>query len=401
VRRGNKAYEAKRYDEAMKAYEQADVESPESPVIAFDKGAAQYRAEDFGAARESFEKAAKGSRDPLFEAKCRYNLGDCWFREVRRQMDSDLGKAVEACERSVDEFQAALALDPTMAAARRNIEVVRRLWKTILDEQKRRQEEQKAQQEQAQKLAEQLKQLIERQDKAAGQSAELAQQQASGGTTPAVQQQSAAQAEGQRQLGQDTQALADTLQQSASQAQPPPGGFPGGPMTPSASTGGPAPSSPPHPAVQHMADARQAQDQATEKLGQTQPEPANADQKQAAEALRKALESMSQEQQGQQGQKQQQEQEQEQEQGKEQEQEQGKEKGEEQQGKEGEQEQEKAEQAAAEEGGEQDEESKDRPQAKARLADQDARDILDDEKRNRERRTAAEQRGITPVDKDW
>jgi len=411
VRRGNRAYEAGRFDEAMKAYEQADVESPESPVVAFNQGTVKYRAEDFAAAREAFQKAAKGSRDPRFEAKCRYNLGDCWFREVRRQMDSDLAKAVEACERSVDEYQAALALDPQLEAARRNIEVVRRLWKSILDEQKRRQEEQKAQQEQQQKLAEQLKQLIERQEQAAGQSAELAKQQASEGPSQAVQQQAAAQAGSQTQLGKDTQAFADTLQQTAAQAQPPQAA-PGTAAAPQ-----PQPAAPQHPALSHLQEARQAQDQAVQKLGQTQPGAATDDQKQAAEALRKALESMSQKQDGQQGQQPQQGQQQQQEpkqqdQGKDpqngEEQKPGQEQ-EEKQGQEQEQGQgqgqgqgeEQAQQQEAQEGGEENQDPKDRQQARARLADEDARDILDHEKRNRDRRTAGEQRGLAPVDKDW
>ena len=394
VRRGNKAYEAKRYDEAMKAYEQADVESPESPVVAFNQGAVHYRAEDYAAARESFEKAAKASRDPAFEANCRYNVGDTWFKEARRQMDSDLKKAVEACERSVDNYQAALALQPEFEAARRNIEIVRRLWKSILDEQKRRQEQQKAQQEEQQKFAEQMKQLIERQETAAGQSTALAKQQESAGASPAVQEQSAAQAKDQRQLGEDTQAAADKLAEMLRQAQPPP---PGG------AAGSPPPASPPsQPAQEQMNQARQLQEQAAGKLEQTQPQPASADQKQAAEALRKALESLSKPQDGQEQKQEGQKQDQ---------------KGQEEQKKDGQKQDQKGQEGQKQEDQKQDQKKQEEPQAaqeggkepqgqdpqqaRARLADQDARNILDDEKRNRDRRTAAEQQGVAPVDKDW
>ncbi|NLF16151.1 MAG: tetratricopeptide repeat protein, partial [Lentisphaerae bacterium] len=114
VRRGNDAYAAGRYEEAMKAYDQADVESPESPVVAFNRGAALYRTGDVAAAREAFSEAARRSRDPAFEAQCRYNIGNGWFQEARRQKDSDLAKAIEACEHSVDNYQAALVLEPEM-----------------------------------------------------------------------------------------------------------------------------------------------------------------------------------------------------------------------------------------------------------------------------------------------
>jgi hypothetical protein len=398
VRRGNKAYGAGRYDEAMKAYEQADVERPESPVVMFNQGAVHYRAEDYVAARESFEKAAKASRDPAFEANCRYNVGDTWFKEARRQMDSDLKKAVEACERSVDNYQAALALRPELEAARRNIEIVRRLWKSILDEQKKRQEQQKAQQEEQQKFAEEMKQLIERQEKAAGQSAELGKKQESAGASQAVQDQSSVQAKDQRQLGQDTQAAADQLTQMLSQAPPPPaGGTPAGAPSPS------------HPAQEQMQQARQLQDQAASKLDQAQPKPASADQKQAAEALRKALESLSKPPEDPQPEGQKQDQKQDPQQDGQKQDQKGQEEQKQDQGKEGQkqdgqeqqkQDGEKQQQAAAKEGGKEPQDQ-DQKQVKARLADQDARNILDDEKRNRDRRTAAEQQGVAPVDKDW
>ena len=410
VKRGNTAYAAGRYDEAMKAYEQADVESPESPVVAFNQGTVHYRTEDYAAARESFAEAARRSRDPVFEAGCRYNTGNCWFKEARRQMDSDLKKAVEACESSVDSYQAALALHPEFEDAKRNIEVVRRLWKSILDEQKRRQEQQQAQQEQQQKLAEQLRQLIERQEKAARESADLAKGQEAQNANQAVREQSSAQADVQRQLGQDTQATADSLQQMLSQSQAPAPANPGG--TP------PPPQAPGHPALEHMAQARERQDQAAQKLDQCQPKPASGDQSQAAEALRQALDSLSQtqqeqqDQQGKQNQPQQQnpqgrqqqpgEKGKEQEQGREQEKPpQEQEKGPGQEAKQPPQEQEKQEQAATVKEGKEEGEPKEQPQARTRLVDQDARDILDAEKRNRDRRTAAEQDGIQPVDKDW
>lgn len=418
VKRGNAAYEAERYDEAMKAYEQADVESPESPVVAFNQGAVHYRAEDYAAARQAFAEAARRSRDPAFEASCRYNTGNCWFKEARRQMDSDLKKAVEACENSVDSYQAALALKPDFLEAKRNIEVVRRLWKSILDEQKRRQEEQKAQQEQQQKLQEELKQLIERQEKAAGQSAELAKKQDAEGSTQAVQEQSATQADAQRQLGEDTQAVTDSLQQRlapaphAAQASGTPGAAPG------TAAGGASPpaQAPTHPALDHMGEARGLQDQATQKLEQRLPRPAAGDQTQAAAALRRALESLSQDQkeppqQGGQEQREQQqqqgqqpaEQKPEQEKGKEEGEQKGKQdqQGQDQQGQDQQEEQGEPQQAASAQEGKEGEESEERQQASARLADQDARDILDEEKRNRDRRTAAEQDGIQPVDKDW
>jgi len=50
VSRGNTAYAAGQYDEALEAYDAASVEAPESARIYFNKGAAYYRQGDYSSA---------------------------------------------------------------------------------------------------------------------------------------------------------------------------------------------------------------------------------------------------------------------------------------------------------------------------------------------------------------
>ena len=47
VERGNAAYRAGQYGEALEAYDKASVDAPESPHIYFNKGGAYYRKSDF------------------------------------------------------------------------------------------------------------------------------------------------------------------------------------------------------------------------------------------------------------------------------------------------------------------------------------------------------------------
>lgn len=391
VRKGNAAFAGGDFNEAMSAYEEADVEAPNSAVIEFNKGTVFYRQDDITAAREAFAKAAANAPDAAFEANARYNIGNCWFREARRQRDSDPKKALETCEKAIDSYHTALALNPDLVDARRNIEVSRMLWKSILDEQRKRQEEQRQQQE----LAEELKKLEQRQRQAAEQSAKLAGKKRSEGTTPEVAGHSREQAGAQQQLKQDTQEAARQMEEGARQASAP---SPGSPTPPEP----PGDEDPLQQALTHLEEALQAQERAVEQLEKTRPEGAEPDQKQAADALRKALESLSGQQDRQQANDQQQDEDRQQE-GDEQQSDDGGREDDEQQGddrgREDDQRQDGSRQPdqARQPDPEADQEEPD----EAMMLDQDARDILDQEKINRERQRAARQRGVRPVEKDW
>ena len=163
VRQGNAAYSKGEYDKAIAAYNESSVNAPESPYIYFNKGAALYKKGDYSAAIEAFEKAALKSKDPGLEAKSKFNLGNCLYRDAERQQDSDLNKAIEGCTKSVRYYQEALKLDPGFKAAAENIEVVRLVMKDILDKMNKQKEAARQQQEKVEKTAEKLKELVKRQ----------------------------------------------------------------------------------------------------------------------------------------------------------------------------------------------------------------------------------------------
>ncbi|MFC1493770.1 tetratricopeptide repeat protein [Thermodesulfobacteriota bacterium] len=140
---GNKSWIAGDYEDALKKYNEATVDDPESPYIYFNKGTALYKKGNYNDAVYAFEKAALKSKDPHMESKSRFNLGNCAFREAERQMDSDLKKSLEYCEKSIKHFHDALKLDPGLNEAAENIEVVRLVMKNILDEIKKQEQEAK------------------------------------------------------------------------------------------------------------------------------------------------------------------------------------------------------------------------------------------------------------------
>ena len=282
VGRGNAAYMAGEYDEAISAYEEASVDAPESPHIYFNRGAALYKKGDYSGATEAFEKAALKSRDLQLEAKSKFNLGNCAFREAERQQDSDLNKALEACTKSIQHYQEALDLDPAFNEAAENIEVVRLIMKTILDEINKQKEAAQKQQQ----TVDQLKELIKKQEKALDRNREIRDERSRKGDSDELRDRVQDLAQGQNDLKAETEDLAKNM--------PKPGGQNAQPAE--------------NPAEKHLKNAAKEQAAASGNLEQNHTEVAATNQEKALKELNDALSSLEQKQcGGDQKQKQQQE----------------------------------------------------------------------------------------------
>jgi Ca-activated chloride channel family protein len=107
----NRAYDAKQWDEASKLYDEAQVQAPESPEIAYNLGNAMYRQGKFGDAIAHLRRAAE-SDDPTLRQQSFYNLGNALHDS------GDLQRAVQA-------YRAALRLDPRDHDAKVNYEKTR------------------------------------------------------------------------------------------------------------------------------------------------------------------------------------------------------------------------------------------------------------------------------------
>ncbi len=183
VRRGNDSFDRGDFDGAAEYYELASVKIPESPIVEFNFGNVEYMRGDFAAARGRFEEAALASRDLSLEAQALYNIGNCTFRQGQRQADSDLEKALEFFKESVEHYSVALEKEPGMPDAAHNLEVARLVIKDLLDAIKKQQEQMKEQQEKLREVVDSLLAVMKRQDTALGRSLDLSGSQEKG--TPA------------------------------------------------------------------------------------------------------------------------------------------------------------------------------------------------------------------------
>lgn len=350
IEEGNIAYLAGEYDRALSTYEEASVAAPESPVIYFNKGATLYQMGDYAAATDAFEKAALKARDLQLEAKSKFNLGNCAFREGERQQDSDLNKALEALTKSIQHYQEALKLAPDFVEAAENIEVARLVMKNILDAINKQEEAAQQQQEAMKQAAKKIEELIEKQQQALDRNQQLDHERRSKGNSDTLRQQVQDLAKEQRDIQAETEDLAKNMPKPAGQQ----------------------PFSEETPAEKHLKNAEKEQNAASEHLEENHTSEAKPNQEKALKELKDALESLKEDQESGGGQKQEQ-----------------------QQGNQQEQEGVSPEENPQDPGEQQEERA-----AEAQLME-DAHDILDEEKENRERRQMQAAGAYRDVDKDW
>jgi hypothetical protein len=123
-----------RYDEAGKAFREADVAKPDDLCIAFNRACAAAAAQDTEKAVELFQKAAL-SRDQGLAVGARYNLGSLAAAQGRAVFGAQPEEAapetrqegLEHLHRAVRHFREVLSLEKDHEEARYNLELIR-LW---------------------------------------------------------------------------------------------------------------------------------------------------------------------------------------------------------------------------------------------------------------------------------
>ncbi len=145
IRRAAELYGRQRYEEALAALDSVGerVDARLRPAWLFDRAATLYRLGRIDDARESWTQAASQA-DPALEAACRYNLGNCDYRQALAAANNpqQAAAALELIERAIENYRDAIRLDPALEDARANLELA-----TRLREQLRRQMQQQPQQQ--------------------------------------------------------------------------------------------------------------------------------------------------------------------------------------------------------------------------------------------------------------
>lgn len=390
VKKGNTCYEQGDYEGALAAFKAArqQIESAGHQdglaAVCFDEGAAHYQLGQFEEAALAFSQASALASSPeaaddAIQARAEYNLGNCAFRSAQAMLQGDLEGALSQLDASVEHYRNARRLvrergteelAPYAERAAHNIEVARLAMKALRDEMQRRQQQQQEQQQQREEARRKLDELIQEQQQNTERTKQTREQRQQDPEPQPRQQQMEEDeqlARQQEQTREKTQALSDQLDQQT-----------------------PGPSK--EEVKQHLDQSTEKQAAARKKLREGELDQAGDEQQAALDELEKARKALEDDrnQQNRDGGKKQDTQDGEQQQDGQNQPESSQEQQENQQNQ---QPPSQNQQSPGQRQGEQDME--------AAPLDETARDILEEEQRNREKRRVIVQGGYQPVEKDW
>lgn len=147
----NRLYKAGKYDAALKLYDEALISNPDSPILHFNLGSANFKKGDYEKAVSWFEKAAL-SGDTQLEAKANYNIGNAKYKLGKRKENTNLSATVKLLGEALDYYKRAIEVNNKGKAAKINYELVERELKALWD--KLKQQAHKKEQEHTQEGSE-------------------------------------------------------------------------------------------------------------------------------------------------------------------------------------------------------------------------------------------------------
>jgi len=152
TRQGNHAFEEGKLEQALEIYKNAQVESPESPELHFNIGNVLLKNKKYEEAIKEFEQAAALFKEPSRMADAHYNIGVAQYRMAEQLIAAqNLPEAARKLEECMASNQQAMKRNARDADPKFNYEQAKRLWKEILEKMKEQQKNQEQKQQEQQK----------------------------------------------------------------------------------------------------------------------------------------------------------------------------------------------------------------------------------------------------------
>ncbi len=141
VQKGNRLYEKGKFDEALKYYNEAQKNEPDSSIINFNIGTAWYKKGNYKKAIDFFVKSLTTERKKL-ESKANYNIANAKYKMGKRKINTDLSDTIKLYREALDYYKRAIDLDEKNIDAKYNHEFVEKELKVLLDRLKKNQSQQ-------------------------------------------------------------------------------------------------------------------------------------------------------------------------------------------------------------------------------------------------------------------
>ena len=189
VKKGSDLYAQGKYDEALNAFVDGQIEHPEDAQLKYNIASSKYMMKNYEEALKGYLDMAATARNAPLEQKALFNAGNTLYRQ---------GKLEEA----IEYYKKALELDPQDKDTQQNIEFVREEIKRRMNEAKKTQEKQQEQQQKKDQNCKNPQQQPDNQTQTGQQQKQQKQEQQKQKQEAQPQDQ---QQEGQKQEGQEQQ----------------------------------------------------------------------------------------------------------------------------------------------------------------------------------------------------
>ncbi len=151
IAEGNRLFNQGKFEDATSKYGEALLDDPDSPLLNFNMGDANYKAGKYAEATASFSRVRAGDDQPKRQASAAYNIGNAQYRLGAAAEADKPQDALQAYAAALAAYRRALGADPTDRDAKFNYEFVSKK----IDDLKKKLEEQKQQQDQQQQQTQQ------------------------------------------------------------------------------------------------------------------------------------------------------------------------------------------------------------------------------------------------------
>ena len=132
IKMGNIMYKKGKFDEALKYYNKAKIDAPNSAIVNFNTGTALYKKREYKKAIDSFISALS-SAGPKLESKINYNIANAKYRMGRNSVSTDLQKSINLYRDALSYYKRSIDLNSHDMNAKYNHELVERELKILLD----------------------------------------------------------------------------------------------------------------------------------------------------------------------------------------------------------------------------------------------------------------------------